>query len=103
MTLRATPALAPFEAPVGELILLLGAEVPLADDADVVAVDIDELGLDLLVDVWLVVEVSELIVVVLVSVEEEVEVEEVELDTEVVEADGEELTESEPSTVTLSL
>ena len=54
-------------------------------------------------DVWLVVEVSELIVVVLVSVEEEVEVEEVELDTEVVEADGEELTESEPSTVTLSL
>ena len=85
------------------LVLLVGAEVPLADDADFVAVDVDELELDLL-DVWLVVDVPELVVVMLLLVEEEVdeEVEEVELDVldvVVVEADGEALadpTEPEP-------
>lgn len=90
------------------LELLVGAEVPLADDADFVAPDTDEPELDLLVDVWLVVEVAELVVVVLLSVEEEVEgeVELVELDVVVVEANGEGLadpTESEPLTVMLSL
>ena len=86
------------------LVLLVGAEVPLADDADLVAPDVDELELDLLVDVWLVVDVSELVVVVLVPVEEEV-VEE-ELDAVVVMADGEELadsTEPEPSMLISSL
>lgn len=109
MTLRTIPAFAPFEDPVGVLVLLVGAEVPLADDADFVAVDVDELELDLLVDVWLVVDVSELVVVVvLLSVEEEVDegVEEVELDVVVIEADGEGLsdpTEPEPWTVIMSL
>lgn len=40
------------------LVLLVGADVPLADDADIVAPDTDEPELDLLVDVWLVVEVA---------------------------------------------
>ena len=105
LTLRTVAAL--FEDPVGVLVLLVGAEVPLADDADVVALDVDELDSDLLVDVWLVAEVSDLVVVELVSVEEEEEVaEEVELEVVVGEADGEELadvTELEPSTVMLSL
>lgn len=99
LILRTVPALAPFEDPVGVLELLVGAEVPLADDADFVAL-VDELEPDSLVEVWLVVEVSELVVVVLVSVEEEVEKEEVELDVVVAKADS---TELEPSTVTLSL
>lgn len=107
MTLRTVAALAPFEDPVGVLVLLVGAEVPLADDADVVALDVDELDSDLLVDVWLVAEVSELVVVELVSVEEEeVEEEEVELEVVVGKADSEGLadsTELEPSTVILSL
>lgn len=105
MIRRTVPAFAPFEDPVGVLVLLVGAEVPLADDADFVALDVDELVSDLLVDVWLVVEVSESVVVVLVSVEEEVEEEE-ELEVVVVDADDEGLadsTELEPSTVTLSL
>ena len=98
----------PFEDPVGLLVLLVGAEVPLADDADFVAPDVDGLEVDLLVDVWLVLEVSGLVAVVLVTAEEEVEVEEeeVELDMVVVEADGDALidpTVLEPSTVMLSL
>lgn len=55
------------------LVLLVGAEVPLVDDADLVAPDVDKLEADLLVDAWLVAEVSELRVVVLVSMEEEAE------------------------------
>ena len=109
---RAIPALAPWEDPVGVLRLLVGAEVPLADDADFVAADVDELELDLLADVWLVVDVPEVEVTVLLSVEEEVEEdeevegEEVELDVVVVEVDNEGLadpTEFEPSTVIVSL
>ena len=98
----------PLEDPVGVLVLLVGAEVPLADDADFVAPDADRFEVDLLVDVWLVPEDSELLEVVLVSAEEEVEVEEeeVELDVMVDEADSDALidsTELEPSTVMLSL
>ena len=103
---RAIPALAPWEDPVGVLTLLVGAEVPLADDADFVAADVDELELDLLADVWLVVDVPEVEVTVLLSVEEEVEEDEVELDVMVVEVDDEGLadpTEFEPSTVIVSL
>ena len=103
---RAVPALAPFEDPVGVLMLLVGAEVPLADDADFVAPDVDELEPDLLVDIWLVVDIPEAVVVVLLSVGEEVEEEEVELDALVVEVVGEGLadsTELEPSTVIRSL
>ena len=106
------PELAPFEDPVGVLVLLVGAEVPLADEAEVVAPDVDALELDLLVDVWLVEDDSDL-VVVLVSVEEvvvgeevEEEVVEEELDAEVVVEDGEELADSaepEPSTLISSL
>ena len=109
---RVVPALVPFEDPVGVLMLLVGAEVPLADDADFVA-PVDELELDSLADVWLVVDVPEvvvdvpeLVVTVLLPVAEEVEEEEVELDAVVIEKDDEELadpTESEPSTVILSL
>ncbi len=102
------PELAPFEDPVGVFVLLVGAEVPLADDAELVAPDVDEL--DLLVDVWLVVDESDLVVVVLVPVEEvvvgeevEEEVVEEEVDAVVVVADGEELTEPEPSTLISSL
>lgn len=73
MTRSTVPAFAPFEEPVGVLVLVVGAEVPLADDADLVAPDVDELEADLLVDAWLVAEVSELRVVVLVSMEEEAE------------------------------
>ena len=106
LTLRAVPAL--LEDPGGVLVLLVGAEVPLADDADFVAPDVDGLEVDLLVDVWLVLEVSELVALVLVTVEEEVEVEEegVELDMTVIEADGDALidpTVLEPSTTMLSL
>ena len=97
----------PLEDPVVVLVLLVGAEVPLADDADFVAPDVDGLEVDLLVDVWLVPEVSELVAVVLVSAEEvEVDEDEVELDMAVVEADGDALIDStvlEPSTVMLSL
>ena len=96
LTPRTAPALAPFEDPVGVLVLLVGAEVPLADDADVVAPDVDEVELDF------VVEVSVLLVVVLVSVEEGV----LELDGMVVMVEDEELadsTELEPSTLILSL
>ena len=96
------------------LVLLVGAEVPLADDADLVAPVVDELELDLLEDVWLVVDVSELVVVMLVPVEEEVVVAEEEeeegeveeLDAVVVMADAEELadpTGPEPSTLISSL
>lgn len=78
-------------------VLLVGVEVPLADDADLVAPDVDELNNDLVVDVWLVVEVSDLVMVVLVSDEEieeevsdeELEEEAVELDVVVVKVDGE--------------
>ena len=109
---RAIPALAPPEDPVWVLTLLVGAEVPLADDADFVAADVDELELDLLADVWLVVDVPEVDVTVLLSVEEEVEEdeeveeEEVELDVMVVEVEDEGLadpTEFEDSTVIGSL
>lgn len=106
LTLRTFPTFAPLEGPVGVLVLLVGAEVPLADDADLVALEVDELEPDLLVDAWLTVEASELVAVVLISVEEEVKDEEVELDVVVVEADGEGLadsTELESSTVMLSL
>ena len=120
-TPRASPALAPLEDPVGVLMLLVGAEVPLADDGDLVAADVDELELDLLADVWLVVDVPEVVVTVPLLVEEEVEEEvveeavveeeeaeeeEVELDVVVVRVDDEGLadpTEFEPSTVILSL
>ena len=90
-------------------MLLVGAEVPLADDADFVGPDVDELEPDLLAEVWLVVDVPEALVVVLLSAGEEVEEEEVELDAlviEVVEVVGEGLadpTELEPSTVIRSL
>ena len=117
LTPKATPALAPWEDPVGVLMLLVGAEVPLADDADCVAADVDELELDLLADVLLEVDVPEVEVTVLLSVEveveedeevEEAEVEEdeVELDVMVAEVDDEALadpTEFEPSTVIGSL
>ena len=106
LTPRAVSALVPFEDPVGVLMLLVGAEVPLADDADFVAPDVDELEPDLLVDLWLVVDIPEAVVVVLLSVGEEVEEEEVELDALVVEVVGEGLvdsTELEPSTVIRSL
>ena len=112
LTLRASPALAPWEEPVGVLMLLVGADVPLADDADFVAADVDELELDLLEDVGLVVDVPEVVVTVLLSVEEEVEEdeeveeEEVELEVVVAEVDDEGLadsTEFEPSTVIGSL
>lgn len=108
LTLRAVAALVPLEDPVGVLVLLVGAEVPLADDADFVAPDADGLEVDLLVDVWLVLEVPEPVALVLVSVEEEVKVEEeeVELDMTVIEADGDALTDPavlEPSTIMLSL
>ena len=112
LTPKAIVTLAPSEDPVGVLVLLVGAEVPLADDADFVAADVDELELDLLADVWLVVGVPELEVTVLLSMEEEgeedeeVEAEEVELDVVVVEVDDERLadpTEFEPSTVIVSL
>ena len=63
---RAVPAL---EDPVGVLVLLVGAEVPLADEVDFVALDVDELEPDLLEDVWLVVDIPEAVVTVLVSVE----------------------------------
>ena len=107
MKLRAVPALAPFDDPVGVLLLLVGAEVPLADDADFVP-DVDELELELLVDALLVVEVSEagVVEVARLSVEEDVEEEEVELDATVVEVVSDGLadsTELEPSTVMLSL
>ena len=105
-TPKSIVTLAPSEDPVGVLVLLVGAEVPLADDADVVAADVDELELDLLADVWLVVDVPEVEVTVLLSVEEGVEAEEVELDLVVVEVDDERLadpTEFEPSTVIVSL
>lgn len=106
---RAVPALAPFEDPVGVLVPLVGAEVPLADDDefDLVAPDVDEL------DDVLVVEVAEPAAFVLVpdeeglvSDEEEVGEETVELEVVVAKRDGEGLvdwTESEPSTVMLSL
>ena len=112
LTLKVTPALAPWEDPVGVLMLLVGAEVPLADDADFVAADVDELEPDLLADVLLAVDVPEVEVTVLVSVEveveeyEEVEEDEVELDVMVAEVDDEALadpTELEPSTVIGSL
>ena len=108
MTPRVVPALALFEDPVGLLALLVGAEVPLADDADFVVLNVDELEPDLPADVWLVVEVSEPVDVVLNTATEEVEEEEVELDAMVVavDADAEELADSdelEPSTVILSL
>ena len=90
------------------LVLLVGAEVPLADEADAVALDVDGVEPDVPVDdVWLVVEVLELVVVVLVSVEEEEEEEEeeVELGVVVVMVDGERVaaTELEPSTLITSL
>ena len=106
---RAVPAFAPFEDPVGVLVPLVGAEVPLADDdeVDLVAPDVDEL------DDVLVVEVAEPAAIVLVpdeeglvSDEEEVGEETVELEVVVAKRDGEGLvdwTESEPSTVMLSL
>ena len=114
---RAFPALALFEDPVGVLVLLVGADVPLADDADdvdLVAPDVDELDDDLVVEV---VEPAAIVLVpdeevlvpdeeVLVSVEEEVGEETVELEVVVAKVDGEELVdwaESEPSTVMLSL
>ncbi len=109
LTLMMAPELAPFEDPVGVFVLLVGAEVPLADDAELVAPDVDALELDLLVDVWLVVDDSDLVVVVLVLVEgEEVEEEvvEEEVDAVVVVADDEELadsTEPEPSTLISTL
>ena len=91
------------------LVPLVGAEVPLADDeeVDLVAPDVDEL------DDVLVVEVAEPAAVVvvpdeegLVSDEGEVGEETVELEVVVAKSDGEGLvdwTESEPSTVMLSL
>ena len=105
--------LAPSEDPVGVLMLRVGAEVPLADDADFVAADVDELEPDLLADV----DVAEAGVTVLgvgedegieegEVKEEEVEEREVELEIVVVEVDDEGLadpTESEPSTVIESL
>ena len=115
---RAFPALALFEDPVGVLVLLVGAEVPLADDADddvdLVAPDVDELDDDLVLEV---VEPAAIVLVpdeevlvldeaVLVSDEEEVGEETVELEVVAVRKDGEELvdwTESEPATVMLSL
>lgn len=107
---RAFPALALFEDPVGVLVLLVGAEVPLADDADdvdLVAPDVDELDDDFVVEV---VEPAAIVLVadeeVLVSDEEEVGEETVELEVVVAKVDGEGLvdwTESEPSTVMLSL
>ena len=107
---RAVPALALFEDPVGVLVLLVGAEVPLADDADdvdLVAPDVDELDDDLVLEV---VEPVAIVLVpdeeVLVSDEEEVGEETVELEVVAVKRDVEGLvdwTESEPSTVTLSL
>ena len=111
LTPKAIPALAPPEDPVGVLLLLVGAEVPLAEDAEVVAADVDELELDLLADVWLVVDVPEVVVTVLsveeeIEEDEEVEEEEVELDVVVAEVDDEGLadpTEFEPSTVIVSL
>ena len=112
LTPKAVPALAPTGDLVGVLMLLVGAEVPLADEADFVAADVDEPELDLLADVWLVVDVPEVEVTVLLSVEEEVdedeEVEEegVELDVVVVEVDDEGLAdplELEPSTAIVSL
>lgn len=108
LTPRAVAALAPFDDPVGVLLLLVGAEVPLADDADFVAPDVDELEIELLVDARLVVENSEadLVVLARLSVEKDVEEEEVELDATVVEVVGEELagaTGLEPSTMMLSL
>lgn len=112
LTPRVTPALAPLEEPVGVLMLLVGAEVPLADDADFVAADVDELEVDLLADVELVLDVPEVVVTVLLPVEEEVEEdeevegEEVELDVVVAEVDDEGLAdpmEFEPSTVIGSL
>lgn len=97
-------------------IVLVGAEVPLAEDADFVALDVDVLEPALLEDAWLVVAVPGLVVVVLLSVnerveeeeveDEEVEEEEVELDALVVKAVDEGLADStvfEPSTVILSL
>lgn len=110
LTPRTLPALVPpEELPVGVLVLLVGADVPLAEDADLDALETDEPALDLLVDVWLAVEVAELVVEV--SVEEEVEeevdeeVDEVVEDVAATEAVGEALdsTESEPLTVILSL
>ena len=111
LTPKAVPALAPAEDPVVVLLLLVGAEVPLADDADFVEADVDELELDLLAEVWLVVDVPEVEVTVLLSVGEEAEEdgeveEEVELDVMVVEVDDEGLadaTEFEPLTVIGSL
>ena len=107
---RAFPALELFEDPVGVLVLLVGAEVPLADDADdvdLVAPDVDELDDDLVVEV---VEPAAIVLVpdeeVLVSDEEEVGEETVELEVVVAKVDGEGLVdwaESEPSTVMLSL
>ena len=107
---RAFPALALFEDPVGVLVLLVGAEVPLADDADdvdLVAPDVDELDDDLVVEV---IEPAAIVLLpdeeVLVSDDEEVEEETVELEVVVAKVDGEGLvdwTESEPSTVMLSL
>lgn len=96
--------------------VLVGAEVPLAEDADFVALDVDVLEPALLEDVWLVVAVPGLVVIVLLSVDEgveeeevedeEVEEEEVELGALVVKAVDEGLADStvfEPSTVILSL
>ena len=91
---RTVPALALFEDPVGVLVLLVGAEVPLADDADddvdLVAPDVDELDDDLVVEV---VEPGAIVLVpdeeVLVSDEEEVGEETVELVVVVAERDGE--------------
>ena len=51
------------------LVLLVGAEVPLAEDEDFVAASVDELEPEILEDVWLVVEILELVVVVPLSVE----------------------------------
>ena len=96
--------------------VLVGAEVPLAEDADFVALDVDVLEPALVEDVWLVVAVPGLVVIVLLSVDEgveeeevedeEVEEEEVELGALVVKAVDEGLADStvfEPSTVILSL
>lgn len=111
----------PFADAVGVPITLVGAEVPLAEDADFVAPDVDVLEPALLEDVWLVVAVPGLEVIWLLSVDEgvedeeveddeveddEVEEEEVELDALVVKAVDEGLADStvfEPSTVILSL
>ena len=92
------------------LVPLVGAEVPLADDAgdvDLVAPDVDEREDVLVVEVA---EPAAIVLVpdeeVLVSDEEEVGEELVELEVVAAKIDGEGLvdwTESEPSTVMLSL